>query len=84
MTAVSGSAGPPGADDLTARILGLGYYVVSLHADQPRNLAPYPSALPLARAFDALLPNVCNAGATLGARTPVGSADIAMILDWLD
>ena len=42
MTAASGSAGRPGADDLTARILGLGYYVVSPHADKPRNFGAHP------------------------------------------
>jgi hypothetical protein len=79
MTAASGSAGRPGIDGLTARVLGLGYYVVSLRAHQAGNLASYPSALPLASAPNALLPIACNAGQPGGARTPVGSGDIAMI-----
>jgi hypothetical protein len=84
MTAASGSAGRPGADDLTARILGLGSYVVSPHADQPGNLASYPSALPLARALMRYYRSFVTPGQPGGARTPVGSADIAMILGWLD
>jgi hypothetical protein len=84
MTAASGSAGRPGADDLTARILGLGCHVVCPHADQPETCRRTHPHCHWQGRLTRYYRSLVTPGQPGGARTPVGSADIAMILDWLD